>query len=181
MKNNNHALLSTLKKLYSHLAMVLVQMRSYSYRKSSHAFDITSILNSKVDDLVVHATRENTSLDKKTEKVQQSNLTHSKIQTEYSQKEKSEKVLDAESEFAKHLQQRKSISVTQPHMGDKLKKSAWEHIHSAIRYAKQGKADTAKMHTDIAGHAIEEAGHYLNDEEYSELVYQIEDYFTKSQ
>ena len=38
----------------------------------------------------------------------------------------------------------------------------------------------AKLHADIAGHALEEAEHYLKDEEYSELVFEIEECFIKS-
>ena len=38
----------------------------------------------------------------------------------------------------------------------------------------------AKLHADIAGHALEEAEHYLKDEECSELVFEIEECFIKS-
>ena len=56
-------------------------------------------------------------------------------------------------------------------MGGQLKKSAWEHVHKAIRYARQADVTMAKLHADIAGHALEEAEHYLKDEECSELVF----------
>ena len=65
-------------------------------------------------------------------------------------------------------------------MGDKLKKSAWEHVHSAIRYARQENMAMAKLHADIAGHALDEAAHFLKDEEYSELIFEIEESFDKS-
>lgn len=183
MKNyNNHTLLLTLKELYCQLSMVVAQIRLRSYRflfESKNTFDITSVLNKKVNDLAARALKENICSEKNSNKKQQPGFAHNKKQNiNY---KKIENVSGIESEFAKHLKQRKSSSITQPHMGDKLKASAWEHIHSAIRFAKQGQVGKAKLHADIAGHALEEAGHYMNDEEYSELVYHIEHYFTESQ
>lgn len=193
MKNkqsNNHHLMSALKSLYGRLSRLLVKIRSNTYHGVSGAapsFDITSVLNKQIEDYAAHHKNETAehSLPK------DSNLPGSTAtatspginNTEHGMSEGG--ITDSphnktESEFAQHLKQRKSSSVTQPHIGDSLKASAWEHIHTAIRHAKQGEIDSAKLHTKIAGQALDEAGHYLNDADYAELVYQIEHYFSDS-
>jgi len=171
-----------LQDLYSKLAMMTTKIRMDSYHKlvsSNKRFDITNVLHRHVDDLASRAGKvrhhSGTALDDE----------HQQERAQESRDEKrtvnDENVSGVESEFAGHLKQRQSSPVSQPYIAEKLTASTWEHIHSAIRYARQGDVDNAKLHTDIAGQALEEAGHFLNDTEYSELITQIEHYFTDSQ
>lgn len=52
-------------------------------------------------------------------------------------------------------------------LGHKLSASAWEHTHSAIRFAHQGDYANAKLHADLANNAIHELGHYLSAAEFT--------------
>jgi len=55
------------------------------------------------------------------------------------------------------------------HLGEKLSVSAWDHIHTSLRYVREKNASLAKMHADLANEALQQASHYMTDEEYIEL------------
>ena len=182
-KNENHTLLKTLKELYNQLGALMTKIRFRSYRtviKSDSTFNITSILNNQVEKLASESVITTPHIEPNEIIMQQPKGSLSKSEVKNQSVMKHKNLSGAESDFAKHLKLSKSSEVSHSHMGDKLKESAWEHIHSAIRFAKQGQVDKAKVHADIAGHAIEEAGHYISHEEYSVLVNRMEDYFTSS-
>jgi len=179
----NHSLLSTLQYIYRKISIVVVRIRIHSYRKrveSNSSFDITSVLNEQINTLAASSAKNNKTHDDVNENPQHSELTFNKEDIKKYQGSKIENVSGVESEFSKYLKQKKSSSMIHPYLGDKLKQSAWEHIHCTIRYARQGDVVTARLHADIAGQALEEVAHYLKDEEYSELVFQIEECFIKS-
>lgn len=48
----------------------------------------------------------------------------------------------------------------------KLKTTAWDHTHSAIRYAHMGDYTCAKLHADLASSAIHELGHYMDEADF---------------
>ena len=60
-----------------------------------------------------------------------------------------------------------------PYMGNKLKDSTWSHIHTALLHARQGDANTAKLHADIANQALKEAAHYMSEEDYKVLCEKV--------
>ena len=62
---------------------------------------------------------------------------------------------------------------TDPYMGDKLKDSTWSHIHTALLHARQGEANTAKLHADIANEALKEAAHYMSGEDHKILCGEV--------
>jgi len=178
-----HSLFVRLQYLYRKISIVIVRVRVGSYRpflELNNTFDITSLLHQQIDSIVFSSIKNNVPPANTSKEVQHSELNFTKVDNENHQDSEIENVSSIESEFAKYLKQKKSSSIVHPYMGDKLKKSAWEHVHSTIRYARQGNMAMAKLHADIAGHALEEAAHFLKDEEYSELVFQIEECFIKS-
>lgn len=179
-KTNNLKLMSELKSLYGKLSILMAKMRTRSYHslvESSHSFDMTSVLNSQVDDYVNQHLKEKAANTHPPQHEIQSHNTAVQPVAQTGNDVSYTPQNTSESEFTKHLKQRKPSSVTQPHMGDSLKASTWEHIHAAIRFASQGDVDKAKLHTSIAGRALDEAGHFMSDSDYAELVYQIEHYF----
>lgn len=178
-----HSLFVRLQYLYRKISIVITRIRMRSYRpfiESNNTFDITSLLHKQIDSIVFSSIKNNAGTANTSKEVQHSKLNFAKVDNKNCQDNEIDNVSSIESEFSKYLKQKKSSSITHPYMGDKLKKSTWEHIHSTIRYAKQGNMAIAKLHADIAGHALEEAAHFLNDEEYSDLVFQVEECFIKS-
>lgn len=179
MPKNNHSLLSTLKNLYTQLSQIswgLTVGRINSYKRESKApSNITAVLNKKIEDLSLSVMPESVDSLETMDELEVQNVEKDKIKTKES---KVENLSGIESDFAKYLKQRKPVAITQPQLGDNLKSSAWQHIHTAIRHAKNGDIESAKLHTSIAGSALEEAGDYMSQEEYSALVLAIEDYFS---
>lgn len=51
-------------------------------------------------------------------------------------------------------------------LGQKLKTSAWDHTHTAIRLAHQGDYASAKLHADLANNAIHELAHFMPAEDF---------------
>lgn len=187
MKNNNNpTLLSTLKNLFSQLnrlAIVFTQVRLSSLQrmfKPQDKLDVTSLLNKQVDDLAARAAKDNIVAVKISLKEHQAMLAQNNIQITDYQEIQVKNTSGIESEFAKYIKTRKYSYISHPHMGEDLKASAWEHIHTTIRHARNGAVDTAKLHASIAGSALEEAGHYMSIEDYTELVFEIEHYFTEA-
>jgi hypothetical protein len=186
MHNNkdNQNLLSLLRNLYGKLAIAIIKIRTSTYRKFSQPrkiSSITSVLTKQIDDLAARAARENKYQDEVSESKRNNTYIHSKKDYDEYSLDNIKSVSGIESELSKHLKKRISPSIMNPGVVDKLIASAWEHIHSAIRFARRGEADKAKLHADIAGHALEEVSHYLEDEEYSDFVNQIEQYFSELQ
>jgi hypothetical protein len=183
MKNNDQSLLSTLKNLYSQLSQISLgytQTRLNSFKHVSKSpSNITAILNKQIDDISSQVISESIdSVEDINEPAVQSAEDGQSINEIYKDTVV-ENVTGVESEFVKYLQQRKPPTITQPHLGENLKASAWQHIHTAIRHAKNGDIDAAKLHINIAGTALEEAGDYMCQEDYSELVLAIEGYFSE--
>lgn len=179
---NNSSLFVRLLYLYRKVSVVVIRIRMRSYHKfieSNDNFNITSLLNKQINVLAANSIKNispNIILPQSDiiKKTQFTELTLPKVDN------KTEIISGIESEFAKYLKQKKSFSIDHPYMGDKLTKSAWDHIHCTIRHARQGHIDMAKLHADIAGHALEEAAHYMEEQEYSKLVFEIEECFINS-
>ena len=109
-------LLSSLQKLYEKLATLLVQIRSSSYRSFSRkhdSFDITSVLNKQVDDLATRAAKEDSISHNTDILAPQPDFTQVKTENKNVSDNNIENVSGIESEFTKHLKQRKSSSVTE--------------------------------------------------------------------
>jgi len=49
----------------------------------------------------------------------------------------------------------------EPHIAEKLKKRAEEHINRAMRLARQGEFRVAQVHVDLAESAVKTAAHYM--------------------
>ena len=62
----------------------------------------------------------------------------------------------------------------QPPVSHKLQASVWEHLNTSLRLARQGEAQTAKLHADVANNALKEAARYMPKDEYAEFYGQVE-------
>ena len=179
----NSSLFVRLLFLYRKVSIFAVRIRMRSYRqhvKSDATLNITALLKKEIDELVVSSVQNIKHFSNISEEPHSSNLIISKEDNERYYDNGRGNTHNAESEFAKYLKQNKSSLIVHPYMGDKLKKSAWEHIHCTIRHARLGHVEMAILHADIAGHALEEATHYMSDAEYSELIFEIEKCFKNS-
>jgi len=77
-------------------------------------------------------------------------------------------------ELSKYFKARSNGSDVHPNIQETLEHSTWEHLHSAVRYARQNDNRNAKMHTNIACTACKELEHYIPEEQYKAFVIEIE-------
>jgi len=77
-------------------------------------------------------------------------------------------------ELSKYFKARNNGSDLHPDIMEKLEHSTWEHLHTAVRYARQHENKNAKMHVDIACSACKELSHYMPEEQYKVFVTEIE-------
>jgi len=72
-----------------------------------------------------------------------------------------------------------STPIMEPYMGEKLQKSAMEHINRALRLAKLGNADAAAVHAELAESAVKAAAQYMDEPEYGVFKAQVEERLEK--
>jgi len=77
-------------------------------------------------------------------------------------------------ELAKYFKERNNKSLFNS-LEDKLEKSTVDHMHEAIRYARQGDERNAHMHADIASSSCEELSHFMSKERHHEFVGEMKD------
>jgi len=81
-------------------------------------------------------------------------------------------------ELSSYFKKRTNGAELHPDIKEKLEQSIWEHLHAAIRYARQHEKANAKMHANIACCACNELAHYLQKEQYKAFVNDIEKHLT---
>ncbi len=70
-------------------------------------------------------------------------------------------------ELSTHLKNSHKYSGFSLNTGDKLMQSTWEHFHAAIRLARQGDVEAARLHMELTNNALKEASHYLPEPVYA--------------
>lgn len=175
---DNDSLLAVLKRLYSKLARVALHKRMSSYQQwvnTENHQDISNPLYDYIDKLassdavkapgVPHQT-----YDKEQPAIATNNTTPPAAQ------EHKEIVINKTLEgLSLYYQDHKTAADSQPELSEKLKKSAWEHIHAVHRYARQGDVKTARLHADIANNALKEAAHYMTEDDYKAFMQEVKD------
>lgn len=157
-------LLETLKHLYSKMMGLHAEARARSSLNPSNTAgsqNIVSPLSECIDKLAANAVNNPvnaTNSQTPEEKV------HSHNHAPISPKPSSEIELG---ELSVHLKNSHKYSGASLGTGDKLMQSTWEHFHAAIRLARQGDVDAAKLHVELTNNALNEAAHYLPEPVYS--------------
>lgn len=77
-------------------------------------------------------------------------------------------------ELAKYFKERNNKAIFNS-LEEKLEKSTSDHMHEAIRYARQGDERNAHMHADIASSSCEELSHFMSKEQHHAFVSQMKE------
>jgi len=180
-QHESNALVSALRELFFKASEFNLAKRISSYRErigSNIPHDISAPLHKHIDKLVHKARQDkvaesNIPVYKPTtqikERVARPELEKVEVQNNQPEKINKEQISKSKDEPGSAD---KPYKISDPEkldeqgLGKKLKASMWEHIQSARMQARLNQVATAKMHIDIANHALKEAARYMSEEDY---------------
>lgn len=157
-------LLETLKHLYSRIMGLHAEDRARSSLNRSNTASSQNIvlpLSDCIDKLATNAV--NNPVDapnSQNPEIENHPHDHASISRESSSRTKL-------GDLSVHLKNSHRYSGVSLNTGDKLMQSTWEHFHAAIRLARQGDVDAARLHVELTNNALNEAVHYLPEPVYS--------------
>jgi len=187
-QHESNTLISALRELYFKAREYNLVKRISSYRErtsSNIPHDISAPLHKQIEKLVHKARQEKVTESKvpvyksttqtkgavtspAREKVEIQNNQPEKINKEQVSKSK-----DHSDTVVKPYKISDPKKLDEQGLGEKLKASMWEHIHSAGMQARSNQVATAKMHIDIANHALKEAARYMSEEDYNVVCEEV--------
>lgn len=173
-----NALLKTLQRLYARITSLVLHKRMDSYREEAGNVadhDLTTLLSDHIDSLAAPgpATSGKTQHRESARKVPSATEDlspgghHSGHQVSI--------VSRTVNGLGRYFKSSRTEPVLDPELSKKLKESTWNHIHTALRLARQGEAGTARLHLDIASQALKEAAHYMSREEHIAFTVEVEE------
>lgn len=160
-------LLDSLQSLYTKLSFVILNRRIHSYRKESGAVMDKQILSTLFD--IVEKTpggkNSKSVASEATPVTETDGLTSDDQKTGSEIKQRNAAPEMLHKDLSNHLHK----SSDSGNLGSKLRASAWDHIHTSLRYVREEKPDLAKMHAGLANEALQQASHHMTDEQFTEL------------
>lgn len=163
-------LLANLKQLYSKIMVLHAEASSRSslnHSNKAHPQNIISPLSECIDKLAANVVNKPANATNSLmPEIENPSHDHASI----SQKPSSRTELG---ELSAHLKNSHNYSGVSLNTGDKLMQSTWEHFHAAIRLARQGDVDAARLHVELTNNALKEAAHYLPEAVYSRFSKEV--------
>jgi hypothetical protein len=157
-------LLETLKQLYSRIMGLHAEARarsSLNRGNTGSSQDIVSPLSITIDKLAARALY-NPAVTPNSQNPELENHPHDHASISRESSSRTEL-----GDLSVHLKNSHRYSGVSLNTGDKLMQSTWEHFHAAIRLARQGDVDAARLHVELTNNALKEAAHYLSEPVYS--------------
>jgi hypothetical protein len=169
--NKLQLLLSTIESLYSGIVTNIIHRRITSFHAISRTCydnDVRGSLLTYIHSVEINIHNQPTPVEIKpilNEPVIPHAQNHHRIET-------TEPIKSAENhdnELANHFKKYNANTELATSLCDKLKTSAWEHTHTAIRLAHLHDFVNAKLHADLANNAIYELGHYMSESDFNQF------------
>lgn len=186
MNKNRHGshLLVVLNGLYKKVSMRLAAARIRAGRLFVHkppSIDINSILLVRIEELA-SAPKNEVGFNNRAEvKILDKDVKPSGVRKTDTVYEKNIYLSECmATEFSRHVSNNKRLHAGHSGVADKLKASVWEHLNASVRCARNNDMESAKLHANITSRALEEAGHYMDAENYARFALDIEKYFDDS-
>lgn len=160
VKNRLESLLHSIAKLYAGIVATIVHERVTTYRADTDLDDdIGKVLRTYIKQVKQRAS------------VNPTGAVDPALPTEKSPEQNTSSVENPRDEafpnpLSDHFKKVNAYSELATPLGEKLKTSAWDHTHSAIRLAHQGDFASAKLHAELANNAIHELSHFMSEAEF---------------
>jgi len=173
------AFIRELQKIYARFVLTVLHSRMDRYHKQAHqslkpyANDIKAPLFECINTLIDTAQEKPDALPAVDQAIR-ANATNPPTPEKYPAVDLPVVNQENVGELSKYFKARIKGPEAHPGIEEKLEHSTWEHIHAAIRCARQGDKRSAKMHANIASSACKELAHYMIEEQYRGFVAEIE-------
>lgn len=178
LKQEINAILGTLQRLYSRIALRVLQGRTGSYRKEGtpgSGHDIATPLSDHIESLAERGESSSRKVPAgKSGQTARSTAVKSSRAPERPAR-KGSIVTRTLGGISRYFSRKHHGAVVQPHLSKKLEKSTWDHLQTALLNARQGKVTTARLHADIANNAMKEAAHYMSEAEYAKFKLAVDE------
>lgn len=172
-----------LRKLYFKVLLVIFHNRKNSYRNNistSKNIDMNKTLLTQIEKLA--ATANINAEEKIPDSSHPEAAKESKNNSQYQSKHTEQATTPSTKEdtLSKYFKNHEIVEIY-PKISDKLKQSALDHVHAALRLARNGDLSAAQLNAKIADNALKEAAHYLSDAEYYKFSQKISEEINRAQ
>ena len=169
------ALLHALQRLYARITALVLHKRMGSYREEAGSVaehDFATLLSDLIDRLAAPGPANS-------ENIPPQVSAQTATQNPSPGRPDSDHMVSIVSRtfngLGRYFKTSRTESDLDPELSEKLKQSTWNHIHTALRLARQGEAANAKLHLDIASQALKEAAHYMSREEHIAFTVEVQE------
>jgi hypothetical protein len=173
-----NALLHALQKLYARITSLVLHQRMRSYREEAgnvSEHDLATLLSDHIDRLAAPGSPNSGKIQPQVSERKAQTATQNPSPRRPHSGHQSSILSRTFNELGRYFKSSRTQPVLDPELSKKLQTSAWNHIHTALRLARQGEARTAKLHLDIASQALKEAAHYMSREEHLAFTVEVEE------
>jgi hypothetical protein len=163
-----HLLLEELKQLYAQIGSQIIQNRTHAFgerTQSSIGVDIYTPLHNQCEQLA------STTGDSRGEEQIKEEPWSGKERRKRSRTPFGEKGVYSLSDYFRIT---KSGMAEQMLLAQRLEDSAWIHVRSALRYARQGNTISANLHSELANNAVVLVAHYMSDKDFNAFIRNLE-------
>ena len=178
MKNIITALIEELTQVYSKLVLNVLHLRSEKYRQQwqggATSRDIQTPLSQSIAAISQHAKKTTSSSTASVANPGSPQSHSTSLSTMTSNG------AHFEGGLAKYFKDTVKGNEAHPGIEERLVTSAWDHVHAAVRAARNADETTAQMHVLIASNACRELARYLSESTYRELITDIENYIANT-
>lgn len=172
--NPNIGLIDTLRGLYSKMASRAWSKRLQNHRRDGVVeIDITADLFDRIHQLKQAHPDKPPAVEVTTSSPTVPSITHPEPSTPHQSPERSPTTSAEPGALSEYFESGRADSELIPELGAELRKRTWEHIHTALRMARQGDVDAAKLHAVLANAAFAEAAHYMTNDDTVEFATKI--------
>jgi hypothetical protein len=170
------ALLHALQRLYARITSLVLHKRMGSYRDEAGSVadhDLATLLSDHIDRLAAPGPANSENIPPQVSAQTAQTVTQNPSPGRPDSVRQVSIVKRTFNELGRYFKTSRTESILDPELSEKLKQSTWNHIHTALRLARQGEAANAKLHLDIASQALKEAAHYMSREEHITFTVEV--------
>ncbi|MEL0587008.1 MAG: hypothetical protein AAES65_19330 [Candidatus Thiodiazotropha sp. (ex. Lucinoma kazani)] len=165
-------LLQVIMNLYYRIAELVLRQRIDTYhdkKGSSNNHDISIPLNEHIEELANKANEANPKDSDKSDaaalETADNKAAHRPLKINILQK--------GWNGLVNLFTKRRSNVVVQPHLSKKMQRSVHQHLNAALRHARNGDTENAKLHADLTSNALNVLSNYMPENEFVQFKQQI--------